>query len=40
MQGVTPLVKKLRVADIWVSRIAAVVFILVGINEIILYWLG
>ncbi len=39
-QSVTPLVKKLRVADVWVTRLAAVVFILVGINEIILYWLG
>lgn len=39
-QSVTPLVKKLRVADVWVTRIAAVVFILVGINEIVLYWFG
>ncbi len=38
-QSVTPVVKKLRAADVWVSRIAAVVFILVGINEIVLYWL-
>lgn len=40
MQSVTPIVKRLRVADVWVTRIAAVVFILVGINEIILYWLA
>lgn len=39
-QSVTPIVKRLRVADVWVTRIAAVVFILVGINEIILYWLA
>ena len=37
-QSITPLVKKLRAADVWVSRIAAIVFILVGINEILLYW--
>lgn len=37
-QSITPFVKKLRSADVWVSRIAAVVFILVGINEILLYW--
>lgn len=39
-QSVTPIVKKLRAADVWVSRIAAIVFILVGINEIVLYWLA
>ena len=39
-QSITPLVKKLRAADIWVTRIAAIVFILVGINEIVLYWFG
>ncbi len=39
-QSVTPMVRKLRAADVWVSRIAATVFILVGINEIILYWLA
>ena len=37
-QSITPFVKKLRAADVWVSRIAAIVFILVGINEILLYW--
>ncbi|MBI5030338.1 MAG: sulfite exporter TauE/SafE family protein [Chloroflexi bacterium] len=37
-QSITPLVKKLRSADVWVTRIAAIVFILVGINEILLYW--
>jgi cytochrome c-type biogenesis protein len=37
-QSVTPFVRKLRAADVWVSRIAAVVFILVGVNEILLYW--
>ena len=37
-QSVTPWVKRLRSADVWVSRIAAIVFILVGINEILLYW--
>ncbi len=37
-QSVTPFAQKLRSADMWVSRIAAIVFILVGINEILLYW--
>ncbi|MBI5034806.1 MAG: sulfite exporter TauE/SafE family protein [Chloroflexi bacterium] len=37
-QSVTPLAKRLRSADVWISRIAAIVFILVGINEILLYW--
>lgn len=37
-QSITPFMKKLRAADVWVSRIAAIVFILVGINEILLYW--
>jgi cytochrome c-type biogenesis protein len=37
-QSITPLVKKLRSTDVWVSRIAAIVFILVGVNEILLYW--
>lgn len=39
-QSVTPVVKRLRIADVWVTRLAAVVFILVGINEMILYWLA
>ncbi|MBI4786998.1 MAG: sulfite exporter TauE/SafE family protein [Chloroflexi bacterium] len=39
-QSVTPIVKKLRAADVWVTRVAAIVFILVGINEIALYWFG
>jgi cytochrome c biogenesis protein CcdA len=37
-QSITPFVKKLRAADVWVSRLAALVFILVGLNEILLYW--
>ncbi len=37
-QSITPFVRKLRAADVWVSRMAAMVFILVGINEILLYW--
>lgn len=37
-QSVTPFVRKLRTADVWISRIAALVFILVGVNEILLYW--
>lgn len=38
--SITPLVKKLRTADVWVSRIGAIVFILVGIDETrsVLYW--
>ena len=38
VHNVTPFVKQLRSANIWVSRIAAIVFILIGINEILLYW--
>lgn len=38
VHGMTPLVNRLRSADKWVARIAAIVFILVGINEILLYW--
>jgi len=37
-QSITPFVKKLRAVDVWVSRVAAIVFILVGFNEILLYW--
>jgi cytochrome c biogenesis protein CcdA len=37
-QSVTPLAQKLRAADVWISRAAASIFILVGINEILLYW--
>ncbi len=39
-QSVTPIVKKLRIANVWLTRVAALVFILVGINEIVLYWFG
>ncbi len=39
-QSVTPVLKKLKLANVWVTRVAAVAFILVGINEIVLYWLG
>lgn len=38
-QSVTPIVRKLRAADVWVSRFAGTVFILIGVNEILLYWL-
>jgi len=38
-ESVTPLARQLRQANVWVSRIAAVIFILVGLNEIVLYWL-
>ncbi len=37
-QSVTPFVRRLRAADVWVSRLAAIVFIVVGANEILLYW--
>lgn len=37
-QSVMPFVRKLRAADVWVSRLAAIVFIIVGVNEILLYW--
>ncbi len=38
-QSISPSITKLRAANAWVTRIAASVFILVGINEIVLYWL-
>ncbi len=37
-QSVAPFVRNLRAVNAWVGRIAAVVFVLVGINEIMLYW--
>ena len=37
-QSITPFVKKMRAADVWVSRLAAIAFILVGVSEILLYW--
>ncbi len=37
-QNIAPFVRKLRAADAWIARLAAVVFILVGINAILLYW--
>ncbi|MDE3089068.1 MAG: sulfite exporter TauE/SafE family protein [Chloroflexota bacterium] len=37
-QSVTPFVRKLRAADVWLSRLAAILFIIVGVNEILLYW--
>lgn len=37
-RSVTPFVRKLRAADVWVSRLAAIVFIVIGVNEILLYW--
>ncbi len=37
-QTIAPIVSRLRAANVWVGRVAAVIFILVGINEIILYW--
>lgn len=39
-ESIAPLVKQLRGANAWVSRLAALVFILVGLNEIALYWLA
>lgn len=38
VQSMGPLVTRLHAADKWVTRIAALVFILVGVNEILLYW--
>lgn len=38
-ESITPVVHKLRSANAWLTRITALVFILVGINEIVLYWL-
>ena len=37
-QSVAPFVRNLRSVNVWVGRIAAAVFVLVGINEIVLYW--
>ncbi len=38
-QSAAPFVKHLRAVNAWASRLAAIVFILVGVNEIVLYWL-
>ena len=32
-------VKKFKTADVWLQRVVGMVFVLIGINEIVLYWL-
>ena len=32
------LVKRFKAANVWIQQAAGVIFILIGINEIILYW--
>ncbi len=39
MVNVGQLVKRFKAANVWVQRAVGVIFILIGINEIILYWL-
>jgi len=39
-QSIAPFVRNMRAVNVWGSRLAAIVFILVGINEIVLYWIG
>lgn len=31
-------VKRLKAADVWLQRLVGVVFVLIGLNEIVLYW--
>lgn len=38
-QSIAPFVRNLRAVNVWVARLAAIVFILVGVNEVVLYWL-
>lgn len=37
-QRIHAVVNRLRAADVWVTRLAGVVFMLIGVNEILLYW--
>ncbi len=39
MVNVGQLVRRFKSASVWVQRVVGVIFILIGINEIILYWL-
>ncbi|HEX6383254.1 MAG TPA: sulfite exporter TauE/SafE family protein [Anaerolineae bacterium] len=32
-------VKRFKAADVWLQRVVGIVFVLIGINEIVLYWL-
>lgn len=32
-------VKRFKAADVWLQRVVGIVFILIGLNEIVLYWL-
>ena len=31
--------KRFKAADVWIQRAAGIIFILIGLNEIVLYWL-
>lgn len=37
--NVRQVVKRFKAADVWLQRVVGVVFILIGLNEIVLYWL-
>jgi len=37
--GVRETVKRFKAADVWIQRVVGGLFILIGINEIVLYWL-
>lgn len=37
--GMRPLLQRLRSINVWVQRFAGLIFILVGVNELVLYWL-
>lgn len=37
--NVRQLVKRFKAADVWLQRVVGIVFILIGVNEVILYWL-
>jgi|GEM_PF-2076355 len=32
-------VRPLKAADVWIQRAAGIVFVLIGLNETVLYWL-
>lgn len=37
--NVRQVVKRFKAADVWLQRVVGIVFILIGLNEIVLYWL-
>ena len=32
-------IARFKAADVWIQRVAGIIFLLVGLNEIILYWI-